>query len=107
MPRKSRKTSSTLIWRGIHCRVSHQRDYISQGWSHLEIESLHPSRAPLPITDTGYRSHFCDEDDIVAAGGAVAFVERWLEAEAGSKRYAQAKVAFDQYDLFACPRSDS
>ena len=100
MPRKTRKTSSTLIWRGIRCRVSHERDYLSQGWTHLEIETLEPPRASLPITDTGYRSHFCDEDDIVAAGGPARYVEHWLDAESSSKRYAKAKAKHDQLDLF-------
>ena len=107
MPRNARKTTSTLIWRGIRCRVSHQPDYLSQGWSHLEIEALQPRRAPLPITETGYLSHFCDEDEVAAAGVPAAFFERWLNAEARSKRYAKAKAAFDQYDLFEQPRRRS
>jgi hypothetical protein len=49
--------------------------------THLEIESITPERAPLPITETGYRSHFTSPDAVAACGGPVAFVEAWLETE--------------------------
>ncbi len=62
-----------LVWRHATCRVRHTRNYISTSWSHIEIEVLTPKGAPLPITETGYKSHFLDEDILQAAGGPVAF----------------------------------
>ena len=49
--------------------------------AHLEIESIAPERARLPITGTGYRSHFTSPDTVAAHGGPAAFVEAWLESE--------------------------
>jgi hypothetical protein len=41
-----------LVWRDITCRVKHTPNYISKGWSHLEIMVVAPKGAPLPITGT-------------------------------------------------------
>jgi hypothetical protein len=88
MPRKAAKTSQTFTWRGIRCRVSHERDYLSRGWSHLELRVISPAGAPLPITTTGYLSHFLDEDELTAAGGPVALFRVWLDREACTKALA-------------------
>ncbi len=75
-----------LEWHGITIEVR-----ICPNWSsafakasgktlaHLEIKSIEPERAPLPITETGYRSHFTSAEIINAAGGPVAFVRAALE----------------------------
>ena len=47
----------TLIWNDIEIRLTYQPNK----WdviAHLEVESINPERAPLPITETGYLSHF-------------------------------------------------
>jgi len=40
--------------------------------AHLQIRSQTPALASLPNTETGYRSHFINPDDIDAEGGPVA-----------------------------------
>lgn len=45
-----------FTWQGIEIEAS----YWPSKWGttdHLEIRSIRPERAPLPITETGYRSH--------------------------------------------------
>ena len=42
---------------------------------------------PLPITETGYRSHFPHPADVEHLGGPVAYVEAWLDAMAQSKAW--------------------
>jgi hypothetical protein len=37
--------------------------------THLQIEAVQPPREPLPITETGYKSHFVAIEAIEAAGG--------------------------------------
>lgn len=55
---------------------------------HLDIESIHSMRVPLPITDTGYRSHFHPSGTIEARGGDVAtYVTAWLDEEATSSEW--------------------
>ncbi len=95
------KTTHRLVWRDITCRVTHTPDYISKGWTHLELIVVKPKGAPLPITGTGYLSHFLDEDLLAKHGGAVAFFVGWIEREARTKAWAKAEFKWRQLELFA------
>jgi hypothetical protein len=68
--------------------------------AHLEIETVEPANAPLPMTETGYRSHFCAPADIDTEGGPVAFVRAWLECEARSPEWKAAQEERRQLTLF-------
>lgn len=58
------------------------------GAAHLEIESVRPERAPLPITGTGYLSHFHQPGTIEAPGGdIVAQIIAWLQQEAAKTEW--------------------
>lgn len=59
------------------------------------------TRAPIPITETGYLSHFIATVELVNAGGAVTFVTAWLDREASSKAWRKREFARRQGDLFA------
>jgi hypothetical protein len=98
---RPRKSVERFTWHGIEMSATHSPDYISAGWSHLELRVLKPKGRPVPITDTGYLSHFLDEDDLKAAGGPAAFFLAWLEREASSKAYKLALARWQQLDLFA------
>ena len=94
------KTNHTITWRGIRCRITHQRDFMGEGWSQLEIEVLDPAQPPLPVTDSGYYAHHCDEDDIAKAGGTEVFVLRMLDAEANNAAYAKYLAKWQQLRMF-------
>ena len=102
-----RKTRYEIQWRDpasettITVRITHARDYLSSGNDHLEIESLRPKKAPLPITETGYRSHFLPPLELMNAGGPVTFVTAWLDTEAKTKGWSKAVNTKSQGDLFA------
>lgn len=81
--------------------IVHKRDYAFRGTDHLEIVSENPERAPLPITRTGYLSHFINSLDLVNAGGPVTFVASWLERRAQTKEWRAAEAKRRQTDLFA------
>jgi len=69
--------------------------------AHLEIESIAPERAPLPITDTGYRSHFHPCGTIEANGGdVVAQVAAWLNEAAKAVGWQAHMEASRQGKLF-------
>ncbi|MBX9925839.1 MAG: hypothetical protein K2Y05_05735 [Hyphomicrobiaceae bacterium] len=85
----------------IRIRITHAREYLSSGSDHLEIESIKPKRAPLPITETGYRSHFLPALDLINAGGPVKFVTAWIAQEAKGKAWTKAAVVKAQGDLFS------
>lgn len=85
----------------IRIRITHAREYLSSGSDHLEIESIKPKRAPLPITETGYRSHFLPALDLINAGGPVTFVTAWIAQEAKGKAWTKAALVKAQGDLFS------
>ena len=70
-----------IVWRGITIEVRYcadwspsYREIYGYPLAHLEIESVAPAKAPLPMTETGYRSHFSGAPLIDEEGGPVAFV---------------------------------
>ncbi len=80
--------------------VMHSSNWYDCNIDYLEIQSLNPKIAPIPITDTGFKSHFLNEKHIIKAGGAVAFVEAWLETEAQSPTWKSAEPNARQLSLF-------
>ncbi len=105
--KKHRKTTARkpptlkLVWREMTCRVRHTPNYLSKGWSHIELIVQKPKNAPLPITATGYLSHFLDENLLKRAGGPVQFFLDWIERESHSKQWAAIEFKWRQGDLFA------
>lgn len=102
----SRKTRYQFDWQEpvshatITIRVTQSRDYLVAGTDHIEIESVKPKRAALPITETGYRSHFMPALELINAGGAVTFVTAWLNEEAAAKPWQKRQRTRQQGDLF-------
>ena len=89
-------TSGTLEWRGILVYISLERQsYVD----HLQIETLEPARAPLPITETGYRSHFVGKNTIPDGVDPAAYVEAWLNEAAKSRSWGHLEINVRQYDL--------
>jgi hypothetical protein len=100
-PRKKPPTTHRLVWRHVTARIRHTPNYINQGWSHIELIVLSPKDAPLPITQTGYLSHFLDEDELAKAGGPVAFFAAWLDREARTPAWAKTDFKWRQLELFS------
>jgi hypothetical protein len=73
-----------INWQSIEIEIRYAPDWLGMsasgseyGTAHLEIEQ--PGRNPLPVTETGYRSHFTPAIDIEDAGGPVAYAVQWLD----------------------------
>ena len=90
-------TTSILEWRGILIQITFERQRFVD---HLQVETLEPQRAPLPITETGYRSHFIAKDQIADHGGPETFVQSWLDTAATSRGWIDQEAAIRQYALF-------
>lgn len=95
----------SFIWQGLTIETLHtpewsesHRRICGHALAHLEITSA--GRAPLPISQTGYRSHFTDAGDIEAAGGAVAYVRAWLDHAGLSPEWIAARQQTQQLSLF-------
>jgi hypothetical protein len=95
-------------WNGITLEIRYCPDWSSAfraafgaALAHIEIKSVEPENAPLPITDTGYRSHFTAAHLIEQAGGPVACVLTWLDDEARSPLWLAKEITRRQLDLFS------
>lgn len=89
-----------FAWQGIEIEAT----YTPLKWgviAHLEIRSIMPERTPLPITETGYRSHFHPVGTVEARGGdVVAQVIAWLDEEAASPEWKRHIEVSRQGSLF-------
>ena len=101
-----RSTRYEIVWENpvtreaVKVRITHAREYLVAGTDHIEIEAVRPKRARLPITETGYLSHFIDWQQLSAAGGPVTFVTAWLERASATKDWRRQEIARSQLDLF-------
>lgn len=89
-----------FMWRAIEIEVT----YTPRRWKvidHLAIRSIKPEDAPLPITRTGYLSHFMQAGTVEAYGGdIVAQIVAWLDDEARSAEWREHLEAQRQLTLF-------
>lgn len=104
----SRQIETTnIVWQGIQIAVSYEANWLNMGEApgrcdvaHLQVETLAPEGARLPITETGYRSHFTSSATIDAFGGPAAFVEAWLEEESQRPQWRLWQDQSRQMTLF-------
>lgn len=79
-----------ITWRGVRIEIS----FTPQAYGmvdHIELRSA--GKAPLPVTETGYRSTHLPLGTIAEAGGAVAFVIAWLDHEAAQINWQGAQLS--------------
>lgn len=70
-------------WRGQEITVRWCPNWTVGVIAHLEI--ITADRTPHPISETGYKSHFCLRELVEELGGPVAFVAVWLETKDDGK----------------------
>ena len=97
-------TITTFDWQGITLSVTHWPAKFGRGedWQtdHLEVQAVNPERARLPITETGYVSHYVDSTEICESYGPEAYVRDWLDDEARSPAWRRYVEASRQLSLF-------
>jgi hypothetical protein len=79
-----------ITWRGIKIEITFTPEKFGLV-DHIELHS--EGRTPLPLTETGYKSHFIPAGTIHHHGGAVAFVTAWLEHEAKRLGWSGAQLS--------------
>lgn len=84
-------------WEGRTIRLSYRPEYFA-GLAHVEIRS--EDGEPLPITETGYRSHFFAADDAIGLKDVETLVRGWLNGEARSKGWRDYCDRSRQMTLF-------
>ncbi len=86
-------------WLKVRLQIKFTREKFSN-FDHLEIEAIEPEKIALPITTTGYRSHFCPTGEIDAAGGAIEAARSLLDIAAQSNDWKSQQSAARQGSLF-------
>ena len=106
LPRRS-IVMDHLVWNGVSISISYEADWLGLSvskldlaYAHLELQVLAPKGAPLPVTETGYRSEFLDCGRVEASGGLKAFVAGWLDEAARGLTWRVAQAKWVQGDLF-------
>ena len=89
-------TIEVSFWEKKHKLYGYEDAYMS----HLEIRCLEPVKAPLPMTESGYRSHHAPPEHILEYGSAKDYVLAWLEHEAKTDTWKQREAAAKQFSLF-------
>lgn len=88
----------TFEWEGRAIRLSYHPRYLDM-FDHIEIRSV--DGGPLPITETGYKSHFFGPvDPLLSNDEVVEMITRWLEKEAGSISWQNYLQQSKQLSLF-------
>jgi hypothetical protein len=89
---------TVVVWRGITIHVRYEARYCGlKDLHHLDIEAVHPERAQLPMTETGYRSHFYYGDEIAEVAAAML---EWLEESAAKPEWKAMEASTRQLTLF-------
>lgn len=89
-----------LLWQGFEIEIVYTPCRCSV-IDHLEIRSVKPECAPLPITGTDYRSHVMQPGTIAAhSGDVVAQVKAWLDDEANKPEWQTQVQRARQGELF-------
>ena len=91
-------------WNGIRLEISWEPDWLGiearheVAAAHLQVRSH--GDEPLPITETGYRSHFTSRSAVAAAGGPVAHARAWLDAAPDTPAWRRKAAAACELTLF-------
>ena len=89
---------SNITWEGRDIRLSYTARWCTQ-IDHIEVQTI--DRTPLPITETGYKSHFFGP---VEPAMTIHEIERmviaWLDSEAAKQPWQDYLLKSQQLSLF-------
>jgi len=94
-----------ITWQNIELEIRYNPSYYTalegdNAMAHIEVSVLYPEKHPLPITETGYKSHFIHRIAVEEYGAASDFVLAWLNHEAQSLEWKNHQEASRQGELF-------
>ncbi|MEE9428000.1 MAG: hypothetical protein V3V25_07610 [Paracoccaceae bacterium] len=85
-----------IEWQGYAVFVTCTRNWLDTGYHHIELRC----ETPLPVSETGYRSHFIASDELDQFASPVDFVLEWLDETAQSKEWKRYVQDSRQLKLF-------
>ncbi len=97
-----------IYWQDVKVEIRYTPDWSgyskstggAEGITHIEIRSVEPKNAPLPITETGYRSEFMNDSCIADIHDAVLYAVERLDDEARLPDWKAYVESQRQYALF-------
>jgi hypothetical protein len=66
--------------------VSYEPRWLNSGYAHFKFQSPHKPARRIPVSETGYLSHFATTDDVKAAGSPQDFAREFVLAVLRSKQ---------------------
>ena len=88
-----------ITWQGIDIEIHYCPSWSSYAeTAHFKIRRQ--GDGPLPISDTGYRSHFINRDQLKSYNDPCQFMMAWLDHEAQSKSWQSYLADYNQLKLF-------
>lgn len=84
------------MWEGIPFDLSYTQPTYSAPYHHIELRASEP----LPVTETGYRSHFIHPDELSFWPTVEAFVNEWLTLASKSPHWKAYRAQSRQLSLF-------
>lgn len=75
-----------LNWNGLLLEITYEPSWLpafitGEDMAQIQVRSLYPCSAALPIAPSGFYQHALAASIITAAGGPVAYIDVMLEAE--------------------------
>ena len=100
-----KKEIHTIVWQDITIEITYTPEWGSviisdEILAHVAIRSIKPECAKLPMTETGYRSHFTGQSFINEFATVTDFVKAWLDTEAEQPAWQDHIEKQRQYALF-------
>jgi len=95
----------SIVWNNVAIELTYNDNWSNviretYGYSLALLEIHSQDKQPLPITETGYKSHFTPASEIEEFGGAEKYVRHWLDQEAKSKEWKEYVRQSKQLTLF-------
>ncbi len=95
MSKKQKEQLYSLTWENIQMNITYVRNYVA-GYDHIDVYA----KERLPITETGYRSIFIYEEEILESGGVLEFIEQLLILKSQTREWLNYKESSKQISLF-------
>ncbi|SDO98301.1 hypothetical protein SAMN05216196_11513 [Lutimaribacter pacificus] len=90
-----------IEWQGIGIEIRWAPNWTnSSKYPVAHLELISDGRVKLPVTETGYRSHFTSREAVEDHGDPVAFAIAWLDHEAQSEAWQRHVEQSKQLSLF-------
>lgn len=88
--------TSKLTWQGIEIEVTYTPLMFGGPFDHIELKAPQP----LPVTETGYRSHFIHPDHMALFDSVDDFVIEWLNEWSQDPKWKETEFSSRQGELF-------